>query len=142
MFDKIIELFSILGKGFLMNDIIRLLNNDLYISINEEQLNTLKQALNYIELIKKGKDIIVSKNIIGDIDLALEIFNITLNALSHSEKNITIKEFDQIIGMSEEQIKNSIESKKIIEENKEISLKLFESIRKQLYKEAEKINIM
>ena len=143
MFDKITDMFSILGNGFLTNDIIRLLDNkniNSNILTNEKNLNILKKALRYIQLIKNGREIIVNNNVnVDNFDKSLNSFNISLNALYQSEKNLTIENFNQIIDISEEQINNSIKFKKIIKKNIDISLKLFESIRKHLHKEAEKI---
>lgn len=145
MFDTLIELNSIIADGFLMNKIILLfrkkqeLNSDD--SISEENLIILKNTLRYIELIKNGRDFIIDNNNVKDLDESLNAFNTSLNALDQTEKDLTIERFNKIINISEDQIEESIESRKIIGENLDISLILFESIRKYLIKEADKINI-
>lgn len=145
MFDTLIELNSIIADGFLMNKIILLFNKkqevNLEDSISEENLTILKNTLRYIELIKNGRDFIIDESTIEDLDESLNAFNTSLNALDQTKKDLTIESFNRIISLSEDQIEKSIDSMKIIGENLDVSLMLFESIRKYLIKAADKINI-
>lgn len=145
MFDTLIELNSIIADGFLMNKIILLFGKkqelNLDDSISEDKLIILKNTLRYIELIKNGRDFILNESIVEDLDESLNAFNTSLNALYQTKKDLTIESFNQIISESEDQIKKSIGSMKIMGENLDVSLFLFESIRKYLVKEADKINI-
>lgn len=145
MFDALIELNSIIRNGFLMNKVISLFNDEEILELNddisEEGLIIMKNALKYIDLIINGREFVVEKKVVKDLDKSLSAFNISLNALDQSEKDLTFEKFNEIISKSNEQIKKSLENRKMIRENIDISLILFESIRIHLMKKAEKINI-
>ena len=143
VFDTLIKLNSIISEGFLINKIISIFSNSEKLELNKgmskENREILKNALKYVELIKKGRTSILEEVFVKDLDESLDVFNTTLNALDQSEKNLTFERFNKIIDMSEDQISKSLNSDKIIEENLEFSLILFEAIRKYLIKEAGRI---
>lgn len=144
-FDTLIELNSLISDGFLMNKIVYLFKNrrDLRLieNIDEKQQNVLANALKYIELTKKGREFVLEKKIVENLDKSLEIFNISLNALIQSGENLTIERFNEIVNLCEVQIKDSLKFNRLVDENADISMEFFESIRKYLVKEADKINI-
>ena len=144
-FDTLIELNSLISDGFLMSKIVYLFKNrkDLRLieNIDEKQQDILANALKYIELTKKGREFVLEKKIVENLDKSLEIFNISLNALIQSGENLTIERFNEIINLCEVQIKDSLKFTRLVDENADISMEFFESIRKYLVKEADKINI-
>ncbi len=140
-FNTLIELNSKTGGSLLMNKVISLFNNKQIQDLGKNEEKILIDILNFIKYVKEGRKCIVEKQPIKNLSKSLEAFNISLNALDQSEENLTLDYFDQIINQSETHIDNSLKRKRILEEYKDSSEKLFKSIRKFLIKEANKINI-
>ncbi len=141
VFDMLIELNSLISDGFLMNKIVYLFKNRKALRLDEKQQDILANALKYIELTKKGREFVLEEEIVENLDRSLEIFNISLNALIQSRENLTIERFNEIVNLCEVQIKNSLKFNRLVDENADLSMEFFESIRKYLVKEADKINI-
>ena len=139
-FTNIIKLNSIVAEGFLMNEIISLFEKSDY-KLNEiEEIRLLNDALNYISMVKKGKIFMSDQRPVDNLKDSLEAYSTTLNALNEAEENLTNERFNEIIDLSEKQITETIEKKKISIEKLQIANFLFNSIRTNLLKKANTIS--
>ncbi len=139
-FSNIIKLHSIVANGFLMNDIISLFKKSNYVLNKPEDLLLLREALDYISMIKKGKIFMSDQKPIERLEESLKVYCTTLNALNKTETNLTIGRFNEIINISKKEIEETLKKEEIISINLKTSYYLFNSIRTNLLKEANKIS--
>jgi len=139
-FSNIIKLNSIVANGFLMNDIISLFKKSNYVLNKPEETSLLREALDYISMIKKGKIFMSDQKPIERLEESLEVYCTTLNALNETETNLTIGRFNEIINLGKKEIEGTLKKKEIMSINLKTAHYLFNSIRTNLLKEANKIS--
>ncbi len=139
-FSNIIKLNSIVANGFLMNDIISLFKKSNYDLNKPEEISLLEEALDYIGIIKKGKTFMSDQKPIEKLEESLEVYCTTLKALKETGIKLTLVRFNEIINLSKKEIEETLNKKEIVASNLETANYLFNSIRTNLLKEANKIS--
>ncbi len=142
VFSNLIKLNSVVVDGFLMNKIISRYKSDNRSLETEVDKSILGNALKYIQLIKNFKDFIEKNKVIDNLQESAEAYSFSFDGLkSEGMEDFNIEKFHNIIKLSEDQVKVSLDKEILIEENLEIALKLFSAIRKQLVKKSKSISI-
>ena len=142
VFSNLIKLNSVVVDGFLMNKIIFRYKNEHRSLEAKVDKDILENALKYIQLIKNFKDFIQINKVIDNLQESAEAYSFSFNGLKSEEReDFNISKFHNIIQLSEYQIKTSLEKEIIIEKNRDITLRLFSAIRKQLVKKSKSISI-
>lgn len=132
---NLIKLNSIVAEGFLMNDIISLFKEEDYI-IEEREEEILKNAANYINLIRNGQDFIKNNVIVNDLEKSLNAYSISLKALRYADNHINLEKFNVTISNCQSQMEEVLNIKNFsIDKLNDVFL-LFDSIRTILLKEA------
>lgn len=141
LFDHLSELGSSLSDGFLMDEIVSLLQKNDY-SINIDDSKLLHYIENYFELVKQGYNFFVNQEYPKDnADETLNAFkNIVYVLVNYFNKpNLNITDFPTELQKFENEIKSIIKEKEIKQNKVENSLKLFKLIGKRLLGESEKL---
>lgn len=135
--DDLSKRMALVGKGFMMNDIISLLSKDNY-KLNDKDQTTLKYTLKCIYYIENGYKFISLEGPIDDLSESLEMLTITFKIIKKFNLVSTRKEFNKLISVYKEQLTNISESN-IIKTNdvKEVKL-FFECVRDYLAEECAK----
>lgn len=141
LFDHLSELGSFLSDGFLMDEIVSLLQkNDYPINIDDSKL--LSYIENYFELAKQGYNFFVNQKYPKDnAGKTLNAFkNIVYVLVNYFDKpNLNITDFPTELQKFENEIKSIIKEKEIKQNKVENSLKLFKLIGKRLLGESDKL---
>lgn len=135
--DNLSKLMSLVGRGFVVNDIISLLNKDNY-NLNDKDCLIMKQALKYIDYIKKGHKFINYNKIPHDLEESLEFYNMALNILVNKILASTIEEFNELIDLYKKQLNGVLESNIIKTTEVEEVKCFFEYMREHLLEECRK----
>lgn len=136
---NLIKLNSIVAEGFLMNNIISLFKEEEY-TINDKEEEILKNAKNYIKLIRNGQEFI-KKNMVGvDLEKSLNSYSISLKALRFADNQINLVKYNDIINNSRSQVEETLKMKMFISEKMNDVFLLFNSIRTILINEANNIS--
>lgn len=135
--DDLSKMMSLVGKGFMMNDIISLLSKDNY-RLNDEDKRTHNSALKCIYYIENGFEFINLEKTIDDLSESLEMLNIAFKIITKYKLSSNIEEFNRLISTYKEQLMNISESN-IIKTNdvKEVN-QFFKYIREYLLEECQK----
>lgn len=138
---NLIKLNEFVADGFLMNDIISLFKEESRM-IEEDDRKILLNAQNYIKLIEDGQNFISKKIFVENLNLekSLNAYNIALIALKNHDIKINLIKFDEILKDSKKEIDETLKLNKLVLKEINNLLILFESIRKYILEEANKLS--
>jgi len=141
VFEYLSELGTLLSNGFLMDEIVSLLQKNDY-PINIDDFTLLNNVKNYFELAKQGYNFYANRKYPKDnVEESLNAFiNIVYVLVNYFDKsNIKETDFLNELQRFEREIELIIKEKEISQNKVEYSLKLFKQIGEKLLEESSKL---
>ncbi len=139
IFKNFIELNSTVANGFIVNDILSVLEQDSSI-IGEDEEQILQNAINFVYLIQNGFIFLSEEKPIEDLENSLDAFNLAYNALKGVESTSKLNDIQQIISSSLKELEKIVELKEINIQEMKDSFILFNSMRDLLLKRAQNLS--
>lgn len=149
-FKNLTTLNTLVTNAFLMRELVSLFENEGY-NLKEKDVRLLNNALKYISLIKSGQKYLsimrgeekfnsIEDLPVDNLRMSLEAYNTTFKALMKYEIPLSIGRINEIIILSEKQVKETVSEKKITKERLDEAFRLFNSVRVILLEKANKLS--